>query len=327
MKRREFISFIAGVGAGWPLVGRAQQPAMQAVGLLSSDSREDSAWRLDALRRGLAEEGRAEGRNVRIEYRFAASRYDRMRIMASELATLRVGAIVTVGGTTTALAAKEATRDIPVLFLVGSDPVKLGLVPSLNRPGGNVTGVTILSVVTTAKRVELLHELLPRSYAIAVLVNPNNALASDVINSAASAAQQLGRDLFAVRAAHDSDLDGAIAAVADRRPAGVVIEADPFFSNRVKRIATLAAAHAVPTLFAVKEAAAEGGLLGYGPSISEALRELGKLTAKVLDGAKPSELPVMQSTKIDLAINLQAAQALGIAIPQSLLARADEVIE
>ena len=327
MKRREFISFIAGVGGGWPLVGRAQQPAMQAVGLLSSDSREDSAWRLDALRRGLAEEGRAEGRNVRIEYRFAASRYDRMRIMASELATLRVGAIVTVGGTTTALAAKEATRDIPVLFLVGSDPVKLGLVPSLNRPGGNVTGVTILSVVTTAKRVELLHELLPRSYAIAVLVNPNNALASDVINSAAGAAQQLGRDLFAVRAAHDSDLDGAIAAVADRRPAGVVIEADPFFSNRVKRIATLAAAHAVPTLFAVREAAGEGGLLGYGPSISEALRELGKLTAKVLDGAKPSELPVMQSTKIDLVINLKTAKALGLTVPPSLLARADEVIE
>jgi len=327
MRRRDFLAFIGGAGAAWPVAGRAQQTTMPMIGLLGSESQEASAWRLNAFRRGLANEGRFEGRNLRIEYRFAGSRSERLRAMASELAKLRVDAIVTIGGTATALAAKGATTVVPILFLVGSDPVKLGLVSSLNRPGGNVTGVTILSVVTTAKRVELLHELLPKSYAIAVLVNPNNALASDVVNSATIAAQKLGRDVFAVRAAYDLEIEMAFAAIVERQPAGVVIQADPLFSNGANRIATLAMSHAVPTLFAIREAAAEGGLLGYGPSIDEALRQLGELTSKVLDGAKPSDLPVMQSTKIDLAINLKTAKALGLAVPATLTARADEVIE
>jgi len=326
MNRREFITLVGGAAA-WPLVARAQQSAMPVIGYLYAGSSAPVASLIAVFRDGLAENGYIEGRNVMIEYRYADGRYDRLPDLAADLVRRHVAVIVTPPSTAAALAAKGATRTIPIVFAVTDDPAKLGLVASLSRPGGNATGVNFLVAELVAKRLALLRELVPAAVRVVVLVNPDNANTESVTKDLKQAAPALDMRIDVIHARDSREIEAAFAALVRTKADALLVGPDSVFQNRRVQLATLAARHAVPTVFPVREFVEVGGLLSYGTSLTNAYRQLGVYTGRILKGTKPGELPVVQSTKFELLINLPTARALGIDIPSTLLARADEVIE
>ena len=325
--RREFITLLGGTAAAWPLAARAQQPALPVIGLLVAGSPGSSAQvAAPAFRQGLAEAGYVEGSNVAIEYRYAEGQYDRLPAMATDLVQRKVAAIV-ASPTPAALAAKSATATLPIVFSVPDDPVKLGLVASFSRPGGNATGVSFLLSGLGAKQMGLLRELVPSATRFGLLVNPANENAEAVTRDLKAAASRIGIEVAIVQASDNREIDVAFATLVRNMADALVVGTDPFFYTRRVQLATLAARHALPTVYNVREYAEAGGLLSYGTSLSEALRLTGVYTGRIIKGEKPADLPVVQSTKFDFVINLSTARALGIEIPPMLLARADEVIE
>jgi len=327
MRRREFITLLGGATIAWPLAARAQQAALPVIGFLSSASPDDYTIRLRAFRRGLKDAGYVEGQNVTVEYRWAEDQYSRLPLLAAELVRRKVNVIVAGGGTPSAVAAKAATATIPIIFAVAVDPVKTGFVANLKRPGGNLTGVTNLNVEVAQKRLELLHELLPTATVIAALVNPTSALTEPFLQALQPAARALGVQLRVLQASTDRDLDAAFAKLVELRASALVISPDIFFNAHTEQLAALSLRHAMPTIFQQRTFVAAGGLLSYGSDESEYYRLVGIQAGKILKGEKPADLPVMQSTKVELMINLKTAKALGINVPLPLLGRADEVIE
>ena len=328
MRRRDFIKVIAGSAAAWPLIARAQQPAVPVVGFLSPESPDLFVDRMGSFRAGLGEVGYVEGQSVSIDYRWAKGRVDRLPALAAELVQRQVNVIVALGSTPAALAAKAATSTIPIVFYVGTDPVKIGLVASLNRPGGNITGVTTLNVQIAAKRLELLHELLPKATIIAVLVNPANSVVAETSERELTrATRELGLELHVLRASAEREIDEALATLAQLRANALIIEADALFISYSKELAALTIRHAMPAIHAARDFVVAGGLMSYGNSPSESYRQAGIYTGRVLKGEKPANLPVQQATKVNLAINLKAATILGVNVPNTLIGRADEVIE
>jgi putative ABC transport system substrate-binding protein len=327
MRRREFIAGI-GVAATWPLAGRAQQPALPVIGYLGSASPELWAERLKAFRQGLRESGVVEGRNVAIEYRWAEEQFDRLPELANQLVRRNVAVLVTPGSAPAALAAKAATKTVPIVFETGADPVAVGLVPSLSRPGGNVTGITALTFETGPKRLEILREALPAANLIAVLVNPTagGAVGRQATDLEATAAK-LGMQLLKLDASNDRELEAAFSVMQNKHVGGLIIAADPFANSRIKEIAALALRYAVPAIFFNPQFATFGGLMSYGGNIIETHQLAGIYVGRILKGEKPADLPVIQGTKVELTINLKTAKALGLTLPQSLLGRADQVIE
>jgi putative ABC transport system substrate-binding protein len=326
VKRRQFISLLGGAAVAWPLAARAQQPAMPVIGYLSLGSPESDTPRLTGLRRGLNEAGYIEGRNLLIEYRWAGNQADRVPALAADLVQLRV-AVIVAGGPPQALAAKAATTSIPIVFLVGVDPVQLGLVMSLNRPGGNLTGFNGFVGELGSKGLALLHDLVPSVATIGFLENPNNPLFAVTTRDLLTAAPALGLKVQIVNASTDREMDAAFASLAQARTGALLVGVDPFFNSRIQRLIELAAAHAIPTLYLFREFVLAGGLMSYGLSLIESYRQVGLYTGRILKGEKPSDLPVQQMTKPELIINLKTARTLGIDVPPQLLALADEVIE
>jgi putative ABC transport system substrate-binding protein len=326
MKRREFIALVGGAAA-WPLAARGQQ-RLPVIGFLTSYSLDSSGKRLAAaFRDGLKEAGYEEERNVKIEYSSAEGDYDRLPALAADLVNRRVNVIAAVGGSPAALAAKWATTSIPVVFQVGVDPVELGIVSSLNRPGGNVTGIANLSQELGPKRLELLRELVPAANTVAVLINPSNPIANAQEKGMQAAARILGLDLHVLHASTDRELEPIFAGARPLRLSGLVIGGDPFFNSRSEQLATLASRYAVPTAYQNREFTTAGGLISYGSSLTKAHRQTGTYTGRVLKGDKPADLPVQQATNVELIINMKTAKTLGITVPLPLLGRADEVIE
>jgi putative tryptophan/tyrosine transport system substrate-binding protein len=327
VKRREFITFLGGAVAAWPLAPRAQQAPMPVIGYLSARSAESDVPMLAAFRRGLNETGYVTDQNVVIEFRFADGRYDRLPALAEDLVTRQVAVIVTGGGEGAALAAKAATASIPIVFNVGEDPVRFGLVTSLNRPGGNITGVTSLLAGLGTKQLGLLRELVPNADVVAMLVNPNDPWAASETSDIQSAAHSVGQHLTVLKASTELDIDAAYARLIQQRAAAVLVAASPLFVTRAEQLIGLSARHALPTIYHRREMALAGGLMSYGSSTAEAYGQMGVYAGKILRGIKPADLPVQQPTKFELIINLKTAKALGLEIPPTLLARADEVIE
>jgi putative tryptophan/tyrosine transport system substrate-binding protein len=326
VQRREFIFALGGAAATWPLKARAQQGPMPVVGFLRPGSPEPNAHLVAAFRRGLGETGYIEGRNVAVEYRWAHND-DRLPELAAELVRLRVAVIVTPGSTAAAAAAKSATTTIPIVFSAGGDPVQTGLVASLNRPGGNVTGVSSMSGELGAKRLELLQELVPRAERFAVLVNPNNPLTTAFVTDVRTAAAAIGRQIEVLTASTSHDIDTAFASSQQKGVDALVVNPDPLFVGRRVQLATLAARYAVPAIYPFRDDAEAGGLMSYGPSNTDLVRQAGIYTGRVLKGEKPADMPILRATRFDLIINLTTAKALGLEIPPTLLVRADEVIE
>ena len=328
MRRRDFIIFLAGAMAAWPLAARAQQKAMPVIGVLSANSASTSSGPfMGAFRQGLSEAGYVEGQNLAIEYRWAEGHYDRLPALAADLVGRKVDLIM-ANSPPSALAAKSATSTIPIVFRHGGDPVRDGLVASLARPGGNLTGVSQLGDEgLTAKRLELLSELVPQARVIALLVNPNNSTAERVIQEVQQAARVKGLQLHLLKASSESEIDTAFASLVQLHAGALLVAADPFLSSRREQLVALASRHAVPSIYAWREFAAAGGLISYGASLTSAFRLVGHYAGKVLKGEKPADMPVQQATKFELVINLKTAQALGLTVPQALFLRADEVIE
>jgi putative tryptophan/tyrosine transport system substrate-binding protein len=327
MRRREFIVLAAGAAVAWPLAARAQQPTMPVIGFLSNSSRQLDALRLGAVWQGLKEAGYVEGRNVASEYRGAEDRYELLQMLAADLARQQPAVIVTLGGPTSAVAAKAASTTVPVVFTVAGDPVKLGLVASFNRPGGNLTGVMTLTHIVVAKQFEAIHEMRPDARLVGCLVNPNNPNTESDTKEAHAAARGRGLQLQLLQAANEAEIDAAFAVLAQRRADALVVVADAFFNSRADQFAALAARHSLPAIYSLAEFARAGGLMSYGTVLAEAYRQAGIQAGRVLKGEKPADLPIFQATKVELVINLKAAKALGLTFPMTLLGRADEVIE
>ena len=326
MRRREFITLLGGAAAAWPLAAQAQQSAMPVIGFLGTRASGDDPQLLAAFRSGLKEAGYVEGQNVAMEYRFADNQYDRLPTLAAELVRRRVAVIVANGRA--AQAAKEATATIPIAFVAGFDPVEVGLVASMNRPGGNVTGVSILDVELGPKRLQLLHELVPTANVIAALVNPTDAARAEATSKELqAAAQSLGLQLHVLNASTDQDFDTVFARLVELRAGGLVIGGEPFFNSRSEQLGALTMRHSVPAIYQLRAFAVAGGLVSYGGSLTDAYRLVGVYTGRILKGEKPADLPVQQATKVEMIINLKTAKTLGLTVPQSLLGRADEVVE
>jgi putative ABC transport system substrate-binding protein len=327
MKRREFITLLGGAAVAWPLAARAQQAAMPVVGYLSSRSPDDTTHLLAGFRQGLADGGFVEHQNVTIEYRWALGQYDHLPALATELTRLPVVVVVSTGGEPAALAAKAATSTIPIVFGTGTDPVKAGLVASYNRPGGNATGINFQTVDMEAKRLGLLHELMPQAKNIAFLYNPKFAAAEGQLHDVREAARTLGLQINALHASTDDEINAAFRTLVQQQTAALILAADPFFDTRRSQLVVLAAYNILPAIYQFREYAAAGGLMSYGIDAVDAYRQIGIYAARILKGARPVDLPVMQPTKFELVINLKTAKTLGLTVPDTLLARADEVIE
>jgi len=325
VKRREFITLLGGAAAARPLAARAQQP-MPVIGFLSPTSPDTNADYLRAFRQALKQTGHVEGQHVAIEYRWAENEIDRLPALAADLVRRRV-AVITAGAQPAAFAAKAATKTIPVVFILSDDPVRLGLVASLARPGGNLTGVNFLNVEMTAKRLEVLRELVPAAVHVAGLVNPTNPNAEAVARDMEAAARVMGLQIRVHKAATVVEIEAAFATFEREQPDALFVATDPFFRVRRAQLALLAARHRVPATYAFRDYAEAGGLMSYGASLNEAFRQVGEYSGRILDGAKPEDLPVVQSSKFELVINLKTAKALGLEVPPTLLARTDEVIE
>jgi putative ABC transport system substrate-binding protein len=326
MNRREFITLLGGAVAAWPFAARAQQAAMPIMGFLRPGSPQEDTQPLVAFRQGLNEVGYIEGQNLTIEYRWGAGQYDRLRTLAAELVSHQV-ALIFAGSPPAALAAKSATGTIPIVFTSGADPVALGLVASLNRPGGNVTGVSFLLSSLGPKRLELLAELVPNGRRLAALINPTLSDAENQLGETQDAANRLGRELVVLKPRNQNEIESAFTTLSSEQVGAVYITPDPLFLSRKNDLIALAARHRIPAMYFDREFAAAGGLVSYGPSLLAAYRQAGVYSGTILKGAKPADLPVVQPTKFELVINLKTAKALGLDLPTSLLARADEVIE
>jgi putative ABC transport system substrate-binding protein len=328
MRRREFISLLGGAPAAWPLVARAQQPAMPVIGFLDSRSPDGMTDRLRAFHEGLKDSGYVERENVAIEYHWAENQLDRLPELAAELVRQQVAVIVASGGIAPALAAKAATTTIPIVFLAAEDPVRLGLVASLAKPGGNLTGINFFNAELTAKRLQLLREMVPGAARIAVLVNPANATTTETrLRDVQPAARAMGLQIQVLNASTNREIDAAFATFVRERPDAVFVGIDPFLISRRVQLAQLATLHQVPAAYALREFAEAGGLMSYGTNIADAFRQIGVYAGRILKGAKPADLPVVQSTKFELVINASTARMLGLTVPSTLLATADEVIE
>jgi putative ABC transport system substrate-binding protein len=324
MKRRDFIALLGGAAA-WPVVARAQQKAMPVIGWLGITLLDPAAPTLAAFRQGLSETGYVEGQNVAIEYRFAESRYDRLPALTADLVGRKVDVIMAVSNAS-ALAAKSATSAIPIVF-TGVDPVERGLVASLARPGGNLTGVSVMTTELLPKRLELLSELVPQARVIALLVNPNNPSTEVMIRDVQEAARAKGLQLTILKAGTEGEIDAAFASLVQLHAGALLMGSDPFFVGRRGQLVELASRHAVPAMYEMRAFAASGGLISYGTSLTGTFRLAGNYAGKILKGAEPADLPVQQPTRFELVVNLKTAQALGLTVPPSILARADEVIE
>jgi putative ABC transport system substrate-binding protein len=329
MKRREFITLLSGAAVAWPLAARAQQTGMSVIGFLNGQTAQAFAPAITAFRRGLNEAGYVEGQNVAIEYRWAEGRPDRLPPLAAELVRRQVAVIAATGGNNSALVAMQATSTIPIVFTSSDNPVERGLVASIREPGGNVTGVSWFNAELGPKRLGLLYEMVPNATSVALLINPNNPESTRQPAELQQAARAIGLQLVVLTATTAGDIDTAFTAMVQKRVGALLAGSDPFFGNRREQIIALAAQHAIPTIYgqAGREVAGAGALMIYGNSLADAYRRAGIYTGRILKGAKPSELPVDQATKFELIINLRTAKALGLTVPDTLLARADEVIE
>jgi putative ABC transport system substrate-binding protein len=327
MRRRHFIGLAGGVAA-WPLVARAQRPSLPVVGFLGTTSPQGYATFVHGFQLGLKEAGFVEGDNVTTIYRWAEGQYERLPGLAADLVSRHVSVIVATGGLPSSLAAKHATESIPIVFTLGSDPVKFGLVSSLNRPNGNVTGVTLFAYLLDAKRVELMHELVPGASVFALLVNPNSpAQAEAQYADVEAAVRKFGQQLVILKAGTDSEIDSAIAEVAEKKASVLLVSADALFLSRHKRLVALVARYAIPSIYEWRQFAEAGGLMSYGVDLVDAYRQAGVYTGKILGGAKPGDLPVLQPTKFEFVVNLKTARTLGLAVPNTMLVSADHVIE
>jgi len=326
MQRRRFITLVGGTVIAWPLAARGQQPALPVIGFLGIGSPESDAVRLTAIRQGLNETGYVEGRNFAFEYRWAGNQLDRLPAMAAELVHMRVAVIVTPGVAAT-LAARAATPTIPILFGVGADPVQLGLVASLNRPGGNVTGFNEFGSELGAKALALLHELVSKAMTVGFLQNPTNPINDVTAKDVLAAAPAIGIKVQVLNASTDREVHAAFESLVQPQTAALLVANDVFFNSRIEQIVGLAARHAIPVMYPAREFVVAGGLTSYGGSLTELYRQIGLYARRILRGEKPADLPVQQATKIEFVINLKTAKALGLTVPPSLLVRADEVIE
>jgi len=325
MRRRDFIRWIVGSASAWPLAARAQ--ALPVIGFLSARSPEDTVQVLAAFHKGLGDGGFVNERNVNVEYRWARGNYDQLPELAAELVRLHVSVLVGTGGDASARAVKEATANIPVVFNMGSDPVKAGLVQSFNRPGGNATGSVILSEAMEQKRFGILQEMVPDVALFGAIVNPNYPASANQMHDLEGAAPKLGRQLFVAKASNDTELDAAFAALLSQKVGALLVASDPYFDTRRRHIIAFAAQNRLPAIYQFREYAVEGGLVSYGPSITDAYQQVGIYVARILKGEKPADLPVLQPTKFDFVINLKTAKTLGLVVPPTLLARADDVID
>jgi putative ABC transport system substrate-binding protein len=328
MQRREFITLLGGAAVAWPLAARAQQPAMPVIGFINAGSADTFARQVAAFRKGLNETGYIEGQNVMVEYHWLEGHNDRVPALVADLVRRQVAVIATPASTPAALAAKAATATIPIVFSVPEDPVKLGLVASLARPGGNATGINFFNTEVIAKRLRLLHDLVPKAVRVAVVVNPSSAVLTETtLRAVQEAAPTIGLQIQILNATTIGEIDAAFATFARERPDALFVAPDSFFASRAVQFATLTARERIPASYSVRDLVAAGGLMSYGTDIAETFRQVGVYTGKILKGAKPADLPVLQSTKFEFVINLQTARVLGIEVPPGVLSIADEVIE
>jgi len=327
MRRREFISLLGGAAVAWPVAARAQQPARPVIGFLCSGTPEADRLHVAAALQGLNETGYVEGRNLTIEYRWAEGQYDRLSALAADLVRRQVSLILAIGTSPAAFAAKSMTTAVPIVFVVGTDPVKLGLVSSLNRPGGNLTGVSFLNRVIIAKQLEILHEAVPKPASSGFLVNPTSPFADSDIADVQRAADKLGEKLFVAKAATENDIELAFATLVQQGVGSLLVAGDLFYYAQRNQIVALAGRHAMPVLYPWREAVVAGGLISYGANIDDAFRQGGIYAGKILKGEKAADLPVQLGTKVEMIINLKTAKALGITVPLPLTGRADELIE